>query len=113
MWQDAKHIKPPKGEIVKVTDGKRVCLSSWTGNDWEGTCPFIESDEIWGWCHQEEAPILWWTIEERPPKVGETIMAELKGCKLARFKEMTIGEGDNLDRIKQWTFMRPEFNKGY
>lgn len=44
----------------------------------------------------------WIERKDKEPKPGEHILAELYGCKIATFVEMTVREGEGLCHIVRW-----------
>ena len=113
MWRRVKEVLPTLKKLVRVTDGKRVSYSAWSGNDWEGTCPFIESKDICSWNDAEEAPIIWWTPEEKTPPLSIPILAQVKDNITSNFKRLSLKEYDDIESIVQWTYMRDCFNNAY
>jgi len=47
----------------------------------------------------------WYDVSEKMPPVGASILAELAGCKVARFIFMTVREGEGLNHIKRWKYL--------
>ena len=102
-WHKLKEKQPPPQKNVLVSDGLDLAFAMWTSDGWAGVSPWIKEEEIKAWAEMPEPPIVWYSVSEKCPKPGQTILAKLRGCKIGKFVYMKIREGEGLGHIKEWS----------